>query len=357
MTVAKLSRTASAKAARAARAKAATAAKNAKAKAYRSRSAKAARVARARTASKAAQAARGPSSAPEAPFPSLCGSPEVIARYRPSADQLDALTELLDQALAGEDHDRWRLGDTGKLCSCISAALAADPGLWITHWGGALRIYNRPISEAELREIHRQLKCLGHQLAFHSLSYALSRGADGATPSTMGSGSSINPPPIGTAELRWASVAWRWTKKRHPNLTSYGFGKLERYEDNWAEGPCDRGLEMIVRAGRWLQGQEQKRPSPSGPGSYGLKHRAERWAGGYMYEGALIVAALALGVPMKRYSGSSSWGVYLGLTSRSLVRRDIGNDIHSITTPIDPVLPLSHDVMSDLVLLEAFRGV
>ncbi|WP_216918793.1 hypothetical protein [Synechococcus sp. CCAP 1479/9] len=130
-------------------------------------------------------------------------------------------------------------------------------------------------------------------------------------------------PTITAVELAWARSAWAAAKQAHPELTSYGFGKPREYDDRWRNGLTEDGDLSIVRSARWLQGIETiKHPSSRIGCSYRLKHVAEDWAGGYVMEGGLIVAAIALHVPMRRFTGRDAWGVYLALSSKSIRRRE-----------------------------------
>ena len=69
---------------------------------------------------------------------------------------------------------------------------------------------------------------------------------------------------------------------------------------------ADRDLrEQVQHAMRFLR--EHARPRESfnrRHGSYGLKHMAEKWAGAYISNGALIAAALSLGYEARRFPGS-----------------------------------------------------
>lgn len=140
-------------------------------------------------------------------------------------------------------------------------------------------------------------------------------------------------PEITPAELAWARATWHTAKQDHPELTSYGFGKPSEYSDDWRDGLTETGELSIVRSARWLQGMKTiRQPNTRIGGSYRLKHVAERWAGGYVMEGGLIVAALALGVPLRRYR--DAWGAHLALSVHAVRQRTRG-------PAADPVLPLA----------------
>lgn len=69
--------------------------------------------------------------------------------------------------------------------------------------------------------------------------------------------------------------------------------------------------EFLEAAG-WNYSASRRNPS-----SYSLKHTAEQWAGSYMYEGALLLAAFELGVPLMRY-GADKWGAWVGVSAKGL---------------------------------------
>lgn len=125
--------------------------------------------------------------------------------------------------------------------------------------------------------------------------------------------------PISPEELEWAKQA----RAQHPEITSYGFGLPANDKDHFEESG-DSGLQMIVACRRWLIGQKfRKTINPTDcPGSYAAKHMVESWPGNpkkptkYIYEGALILAAVALGVPYKQKTGN--WGIYLGLSRKTI---------------------------------------
>jgi hypothetical protein len=126
--------------------------------------------------------------------------------------------------------------------------------------------------------------------------------------------------PITAAERRWAADALRRARAFHPNLTGCGFGVDPGDSDPWADP--DRAhdpMGQIVRAARWLQGLELT-DDPRHLGSYSAKHRAEKWAGRYVSQGALLAAACAMGVPL-RLDGGRRTGADVGVTMGSVVDR------------------------------------
>ena len=75
--------------------------------------------------------------------------------------------------------------------------------------------------------------------------------------------------------------------------------------------------EQVQHAVRFLL--ERAAPRESGDfnrrqGSYGLKHTAEKWAGAYISNGALIAAALALGYEARRFPGSPNCSFNMDVT-------------------------------------------
>jgi hypothetical protein len=137
-------------------------------------------------------------------------------------------------------------------------------------------------------------------------------------------------PPTSTTDRPWGAAAWHRAKRQHPMLTSYGFGVPPGLADAWREGLDPEDLQQIATCGLFLAGLQQIEPGRRCPGSYALKHRIERWAGMYIREGALIAAAVALGVPLKRH-GREHHGVQLGLAAASLAAR-LERPLSTLTT-------------------------
>lgn len=109
-------------------------------------------------------------------------------------------------------------------------------------------------------------------------------------------------------------------------MTPYGF--TVGPDDQWGAELTDEHLDEIAIARRWLQSLEWRNTADRHCiGSYAAKHCAERWAAlhgfhrSYVREGALLLAAVVLGVPLKRY-GVSRWGAYIGISRRSLKDSD-----------------------------------
>jgi hypothetical protein len=95
-----------------------------------------------------------------------------------------------------------------------------------------------------------------------------------------------------------------------PTLTHFGLGVFrdrkqtrEEREATFAEDRAallsDGVAEEFVRAADFLSRFGRRQTINTKRGSYGLKHDAERFAGGYVANGTLIAAALALGFTAK----------------------------------------------------------
>ncbi len=131
--------------------------------------------------------------------------------------------------------------------------------------------------------------------------------------------------PISPEEIQWA----RQARIDHPKITSYGFGVPSKYEDQWTikETAFDfRCLETIAICRRWLleQGWRKTVNSSDCPGSYAVKHMIESWKNHpprstntkYIYEGALVLTVVAMGIPYKRQK--ESCGIWLGLSRKTI---------------------------------------
>ena len=82
--------------------------------------------------------------------------------------------------------------------------------------------------------------------------------------------------------------------ERYPLLSADGFNAKDPVDLRSRADQIDAALAYL-RAGAPLDSA----PS-AGMYSYGLKHRAEEWAGLYICNGAMIAAALVLGWKVKR---------------------------------------------------------
>ncbi len=127
------------------------------------------------------------------------------------------------------------------------------------------------------------------------------------------------PPPVNTTDIKWAANAWDRAKGLEPSLTSYGFGTCGQYEDQFKGGPNHRQLLMIAACGFFLYDLPKVKAHRKSFGSYALKHGVEKWCGFYIMEGALIAAAVTLGVSLKRYTGKH--GAFVGIALRPTIQR------------------------------------
>lgn len=84
-----------------------------------------------------------------------------------------------------------------------------------------------------------------------------------------------------------------------PDLTCWGFShpRADGFAKARAELQSD-GISYFIRAVEWLRHIPRRKTVSLG--SYWLKHQAERWAGDYISNGALIAAAIHLGFRVER---------------------------------------------------------
>ena len=115
-------------------------------------------------------------------------------------------------------------------------------------------------------------------------------------------------------------------------MTSYGFPCSQVLNDprpwkdpqspwflnRWSKQFTERDAWMVAASREFLEAAGWNySASRRNPSSYSLKHTAEQWAGSYMYEGALLLAAFELGVPLMRY-GADKWGAWVGVSAKGL---------------------------------------
>ena len=128
--------------------------------------------------------------------------------------------------------------------------------------------------------------------------------------------------------MQWAHHA----HLKNPTMTSYGFSsprvlnklkpeehpQFPRLLNNWSRQFTERDAWMVAASRQFLEAAGWNYSvSRRNPSSYSLKHTAEQWAGSYIYEGALLLAAFELGVPLMRYK-TNSWGAYVGVSAKGL---------------------------------------
>lgn len=120
----------------------------------------------------------------------------------------------------------------------------------------------------------------------------------------------------------WARNA----RAAHPEMTPYGFTKGS--DDQWGEDLSIEHLAEIAICRRWLEARVWRRTADkSCITSYAAKHVVENWASlqlfsrSYVREGALLLAAVQLKLPLLRKS--HHWGAYLGISKRDSLYREI----------------------------------
>ena len=93
---------------------------------------------------------------------------------------------------------------------------------------------------------------------------------------------------------------------------------FRRVLNNWGTSFTERDAWMVAVSRQFFEATGWNLSAKStNPGSYWLKHVVEQWAKSYIYEGALLLAAVELGIPLKRY-GSDKWGAFVGVSARGL---------------------------------------
>ena len=129
------------------------------------------------------------------------------------------------------------------------------------------------------------------------------------------------------ADREWAENAL----SSFPHITSYGFGLPPQCSDSWGETLTDEDVALIIAARDFLvefpPNQGVNRHSPTS--SY-LRNLLNLSTGLYVYEGAMALAALALGLPVQKYLDHSS---KVGLSKQALKKyRDMVkyNRTHSL---------------------------
>lgn len=88
-----------------------------------------------------------------------------------------------------------------------------------------------------------------------------------------------------------------------PNLTCWGFSSP--MDDGFAKARDELrsdGISYFIHAVDWLRHIPKRKTVNLG--SYWLKHQAERWAGDYVSNGALIAAAIHLRFRVEREAGA-----------------------------------------------------
>ena len=111
--------------------------------------------------------------------------------------------------------------------------------------------------------------------------------------------------------------------KSEPSLCAVGLATPEYWARPRKKTDFDSNRQEFIKAGfdqfknacAFLAGcLLRKTVNRKAGGSYGLKHKAERWAGDYISNGALIAAAIHLGIPFEQIKDSPN--VYLAVSSK-----------------------------------------
>lgn len=110
-----------------------------------------------------------------------------------------------------------------------------------------------------------------------------------------------------------------WAEKAlsdFPLTTSYGLGLPEYFEDEWENGLSDEDVKEIILARDFLSGFPYNwNTSKSSPTSSFLKNFIGNRQGVHVCEGAVVLAAQALGIPVK---SSGSHHARIGIDKRTL---------------------------------------
>jgi hypothetical protein len=116
----------------------------------------------------------------------------------------------------------------------------------------------------------------------------------------------------------------RRTMAAHPELGANGF----RYRGHDGGGDIDEN--EFAAAYEWLKRWPcLKRVGKRSPSSYHLKHVCERATIGYIANGALIAAAFALELPVKRPDWGGGPNAQIGIATRELNRDIVERDRRS----------------------------
>lgn len=135
----------------------------------------------------------------------------------------------------------------------------------------------------------------------------------------------------------------------------------EKFHEERARFLGGDGRKQVQRALQYFAKVRSARVTKKSRGSYGLKHAAENFAGDYVANGALIMAALVRGVPIKR-DDERSLNCLVGVNEQDVRALSEGLDpatLQSKPAPFvrwlfaqadrgDPVGDLASDAKSDL---------
>jgi hypothetical protein len=115
-----------------------------------------------------------------------------------------------------------------------------------------------------------------------------------------------------------ARAAMLAAMKKRPDLTPAGLNGQGRanFEERRNALLHPTTLDEFERAIAWLRLVPRRANINQNHSSYGLKHAAERWAGAYVSNGALIAAALHLGIRLEQCRGREGINALLAVSSR-----------------------------------------
>ena len=111
-----------------------------------------------------------------------------------------------------------------------------------------------------------------------------------------------------------------------PTLTYFGYGifrerkqspeeRKAEFAERRADMLDDHAVDEFMRAAAYLSRFGKRKTINQKSGSYGLKHAAERLAGGYVANGMMIAAGLALGFSAKP-THSDSPNAFFNITTK-----------------------------------------
>lgn len=117
---------------------------------------------------------------------------------------------------------------------------------------------------------------------------------------------------INSSDRAWAEEA----RARFPCLTSYGFGLPDQCSDSWGTTLTDEDVSQIIASRDFLSGFEiNSGVYSNSPTASQLKSLLMGYSNTYVYEGAIVLAASALGLPIKHIDYAYS---RIGLSRKSV---------------------------------------
>jgi hypothetical protein len=110
---------------------------------------------------------------------------------------------------------------------------------------------------------------------------------------------------VGQDDRTWAENA----RSHFPEITSYGYGLPEGVLNSWGDPLSDQDVERIITARNFLCGFKpldkvsyRTQKTSGSPTSTALKNLLQKYSGVSVYEGDVILAASALGIPTRNYA-------------------------------------------------------